>query len=398
MTNPSVIVAGGGPVGLTTAYGLARAGIDVTVLEKDAAVGPAPRAMAYLYIVHDGFEQLGLLSELVAEGVEGDGINVIDWETGEQIHLSLDAIADDVRHPYTLQLGQDQVSRILLRHLHEFPNFEIRHDTEVTAVIPDEAHVEVHTRGVDGDEVLRSSWLVGADGANSAVRQSLGIGFSGFTWSDRFVSTNIYYDFDSLGLKIANWRIDPVYGAVIAKINHQNLWRFTFRESGELPEEGLESRVHEHFAIALPSNEYDLVLYQQYRMHQRAADTFRIGRVLLAGDAAHITNPIGGLGLTGGFLDSFALSEALAAVIEGTAADSVLDAYAEQRRQVFLKLVSPAATQNKGMLFDSHTPDQKQALLAGLRHIKSDREARRADLLAMRGMITPSLLGTEVRQ
>lgn len=396
--NSTVIVAGGGPVGLTTAYGLARAGVDVTVLEKDASVGPAPRAMAYLYIVHDGFEQLGLLPELLAEGVEGDGMNMIDWESGEQIHLALDAIADDVRHPYVLQLGQDQVSRILLRHLRELPSFAIRYDTAVTAVTPADAHVDVSVSGPDGEATLRCDWLVGADGANSAVRQSLGIGFNGFTWSDRFISTNIYCDFDSFGLKIANWRLDPVYGAVIAKINHQGLWRFTFREDGDLPDEGLEQRVHEHYATALPTDEYELVLYQPYRMHQRAADTFRLGRVLLAGDAAHITNPIGGLGLTGGFLDSFVLSEALAAVVDGTADEAVLDAYAQRRRRVFLELVSPAATQNKRMLFDSHTPEQKRDLLAGLRHLGADRDARRADLLSMRGMITPSLLGTGVAQ
>ena len=190
--------------------------------------------------------------------------------------------------------------------------------------------------------------------------------------------------------------LDPVYGAVIAKINHEKLWRFTFREEGDLPAEGLEARVHEHFRTALPSGDYELALFQQYRMHQRAADSFRVGRVLLAGDAAHITNPIGGLGLTGGFLDSFVLSEALAAVIGGSADESVLDVYAEERRRVFLEMVSPAATQNKKMLFDAHPAAEKQALLAGMRHLSTDAEARRADLLMMRGLVTPSVLRTEV--
>ncbi|MFC5502688.1 FAD-dependent oxidoreductase [Lysinimonas soli] len=393
-TNPTVVVAGAGPVGLATAYSLAKAGVDVTVLEKGDAIADAPRAMAYLFIVHDGFERLGILDDLHVEGLRGDGMNLIDYETGEQFHQSLDAIENDVRHPYTLHLGQDQVCKVLLRHLSDFDNVEVRFGAEVVGVTPDDDGVTVRVGGPEGEESIRSAWLVGADGANSIVRRSLGLGFDGITWPDRFISTNIRADLGAEGLRIANWRIDPVYGAIIAQITADKLWRFTFRESGELPDEGLEERIHAHFAIGMPGKAaYELVQFQPYRMHQRAADTFRVGRVLLAGDAAHITNPVGGLGLTGGFLDSFVLSEALAAVIHGRVDDAVLDAYAERRRRVYLDIVSPAASANKHMLFDAHPPEQKAALLAGLRHSATDRAARREDLLAMRAMITPSLLG-----
>ncbi|WP_300643678.1 FAD-dependent monooxygenase [Nocardioides sp.] len=393
MRNPTVIVAGAGPVGLATAYGLAKEGVDVLVLDQEETVSTAPRAMAYLFIVHDGFERLGILSDLQAEGLRGDGMNLIDHATGEHFHSTLDAITDDVRHPYTLHLGQGQVSRVLLRHLATLENAEVRYATEVTGVTQDESGVTVQVSGPDGPQTVRGDWLVGADGANSAVRQTLGLGFDGITWPDRFVSTNIRADLGAQGLKIANWRIDPHYGAIIAKITADDLWRFTFRESAELPLDGLEERIHEHFATGMPGGAaYELVQFAPYRMHQRAADTFRLGRVLLAGDAAHITNPVGGLGLTGGFLDSFVLTEALAAVIHGTADEAVLDRYAEERRRVFLEVASPAATANKRMLFDAHSPQEKAQLLGGLRHMATDREFRRSDLLAMRGLITPSLL------
>lgn len=398
MTSSSVIIAGAGPVGLATAFGLAKAGVDVTVLDKEHAVSTAPRAMAYLYPVLDGFERLGILDDLRAEGVHGEGMNLIDHETGEHFPQTLDAIAGLVPHPYTLHLGQDQVSRILLRHLAAHPNAEVRYGTEVTSVVPDGEDVRVAATGPDGETVLlRAGWVIGADGANSAVRESLGLGFDGFTWPDRFISTNIRYDFAAQGLRPANWRIDPVYGAVIAQITSAGLWRFTFRESDELPLDGLEERIHEHFATALPGRgEYELVQYAPYRMHQRAAGAFRVGRVLLAGDAAHITNPIGGLGLTSGFLDSFVLTEALAAVIAGTADDSVLDAYAEQRRRIFLDIVSPAATANKRMVFDPPAGEGKDALLSRLRELSRDAAERRADLLGMRAMVTPSLLTGQV--
>lgn len=393
MTDVTAVVAGAGPVGLATAYGLARAGIRVAVLDKEESVASAPRAMAYHYVVHHGFERLGLLPDLLAEGLRGDGMNFIDHQSGEHFHHTLNAIADDDQYPYVLHLGQDQVSRIMLRRLADIPEVEIRYGTEVTSVSAHEEHVDVHATGPGGNETIRCDWLVGADGANSTVRQALGLGFDGFTWPDRFVATNIRYDFESQGMRIANLRIDPTYGAVIAKITQDGLWRFTFRESGDLPLEDLEGRIHEHFATALPgSGDLELVQFAPYRIHQRAADSFRVGRVVLAGDAAHITNPIGGLGLTGGLLDSFVLSEALAAVIDGTADDAVLDAYAEQRKQVFLDVTSPTAIQTKKMVFDQHTPAEREELLAGLRHLSSDREARRAFLLGMRAMVTPSLV------
>ncbi|MBL5974361.1 MAG: FAD-dependent oxidoreductase [Candidatus Leucobacter sulfamidivorax] len=393
MTNPSVAVIGAGPVGLTTAYGLASAGIDVVVFEGAGAVSTAPRAMAYLFFVHDGFERLGVLDDLKAAALIGDGMNLIDHESGEHFHHTLDAIEGDVRHPYTLHIGQDQVSRILLRRLAAFDNVEIRYDTEATRITPGDDHVDVEFRGPEGAGSMRSAWLIGADGANSTVRKALGLGFEGITWPDRFVSTNIRADLGAAGLPIANWRIDPDFGAIIAKITDEPVWRFTFREDGELPEEFLEPRIHAHFAAGMPGGaDYELVQFRPYRMHQRAAESFRAGRVLLAGDAAHITNPVGGLGLTGGFLDSFVLTEALAAVIRGEADESVLDAYADERRRVFLEIVSPAASANKRMLFDPHPAEEKAALLAGLRRIASDREARRADLLRMRAMVTPSLI------
>jgi 3-(3-hydroxy-phenyl)propionate hydroxylase len=393
VTSSNVIIVGAGPVGLAAAYGLARAGVEVIVLEKEAGTNNSPRAMAYLYPVLEGFERWDLLDALRAEGVRAEGMNIIDYETGEQFRQYLDAIEGLVPYPYVLQLGQDQISRILLERLGGLANTVVRYGTEMTAIKQDDDGVRVTVTGLGGPETLAAAWVIGADGASSAVRRELGLDFDGFTWSDRFVATNIRYDFAGQGLPTANWRIDPVYGAVIAQINDTGLWRFTFREDADLPVDGLEERIHRHFETALPGGgDYELVQFAPYRMHQRAAETFRVGRVLLAGDAAHATNPIGGLGLTGGFLDAFVLAEALAAVIDGRVGGSVLDAYAEKRRRVFLDIVSPQASGYKRMVFDPPAGDGKAALLAQLRLLATDIELRREDLLRARAIVTPSLL------
>lgn len=389
----AVIVAGGGPVGLTTALGLAQRGVEVTVLETASKISPAPRAMAFLYFVHSGFNDLGILEDIKKRALIGDGMNLIDWDTGENFHMTLDVISDDIPFPFVLHLGQDQVGHVLLEHLAGFDNVEVRFDTHVAGISSSEDAVHVRVTTPGGEETLTADWLIGTDGASSTVRKLGGFDFDGFTWPDRFISTNIRADLGSAGLKIANWRIDPVYGAVLARITADNVWRYTFREDGDLSDDDLEQRVHDHFAVGMPGHlDYELLQFQPYRMHQRAAATFRKGRIVLAGDAAHVTNPIGGLGLTGGFCDSFVLSEALAAVVHGTASDDVLDRYSEVRRRVFLDMVSPQATANKKMLFDPHGLEEKNTLLEGLRFMANNGEARRQDLLRAMALVSPSVL------
>ena len=394
MERRSIVVAGGGPTGLAIALGLAQRGVEVTVLDKASAPSDAPRALAYLHPVLPGFAELGVLDDIVAESAIGDGINFFDHESGENFHLTLDVIENDVPYAFVPQVGQDRVGQILLRHLAKFDNVEMLYGHEVTGIDSDDSTVTITTSTAQGEKQFVADWLVGADGASSAVRRILDLSFDGMTWPDKFISTNIRADLHAAGIKKSNWRIDPVYGAVIARFSDDNLWRFTFKEDAELPDEGLEERIHAHFETAMPGNlPYELVQFAPYRIHQRATSSFRFGRVLLAGDAAHVTNPIGGLGLTGGFLDAFVLSEALAAVVTAEAQEHVLDRYSDERRKVYLEYVSPTASMTKGILFDNHPPEVKQQILGHLRHLRDDPEFRRQDLLSMQAMVTPSVLG-----
>lgn len=393
MDRRSVVVSGGGPTGLAVALGLAQRGAEVTVLDRASEPSNAPRALAYLHPVLPGFAALGVLDDIVAEAAIGDGINFIDHESGESFHMTLDAVENDVSFAFVPQVGQDRVSQILLKHLAQYDRVEVLYDHEVVGISPDDSGVTITAKTSAGEKVFRADWLVGADGAASAVRKLLELSFDGITWPEKFISTNIRADLHSAGLKKSNWRIDPVYGAVIARYSDENLWRFTFKEDAELPDEALEERIHAHFETAMPGNlPYELVQFAPYRMHQRATSSFRFGRVLLAGDAAHVTNPIGGLGLTGGFLDAFVLSEALAAVVNGEAGEHVLDKYSDERRRVYLEYVSPTASMTKGILFEDHPVEVKQQILGHLRHLRDDREFRRQDLLSMQAMVTPSVL------
>jgi 3-(3-hydroxy-phenyl)propionate hydroxylase len=205
----------------------------------------------------------------------------------------------------------------------------------------------------------------------------------------------VLYDFGALGYGPGNFLIHPEHGAVIARIDNEGLWRCTYCEDLSLPEETIPDRMPAYFRTILPADSDlpEVVQWSPYRMHQRAAERLREGRVLLAGDAAHATNPTGGLGLTSGMLDTFVLYDALAAVIGGAASDEVLDRYSDERLRVFTELASPQASEWKRLVFHSHDPERLEQDLGMLRHVAGDPDARREGFLSMQALITPSLVG-----
>jgi 3-(3-hydroxy-phenyl)propionate hydroxylase/6-hydroxy-3-succinoylpyridine 3-monooxygenase len=228
---------------------------------------------------------------------------------------------------------------------------------------------------------VRAQWVVACDGARSTVRKRLGIPFEGMTWPERFVATNVFYDFEAHDYARANFLIHHVHGAVIVKIDERNLWRVTYSEDGALPEDTVGERIAEHYRALLPGAEgYAVDRHQPYRMHQRAAARFRDGRVLLAGDAAHATNPTGGLGLTSGLFDSFELTAPLASVVLEGSDDAVLDRWASDRRRIFVEIASPAASENKRVVYSEPDPERRRADLEQIRRTLSDPDALRRRL------------------
>jgi 3-(3-hydroxy-phenyl)propionate hydroxylase/6-hydroxy-3-succinoylpyridine 3-monooxygenase len=213
------------------------------------------------------------------------------------------------------------------------------------------------------------------------VRTLLGLGFDGFTWPERFVATNVFYDFEAHGYARSVLQVDPVHGAIIAKIDNRDLWRVTYSESASLPEDTVEDRLAANYAALLPGDEpWTLDRITPYKMHQRSAEAYRLGRVLLAGDAAHATNPTGGLGLTSGLFDSFALQDALAAVAVDGAGDALLDAWAQERRRIFTEIASPQASENKRLIYSETDPEQRRRDVEALKAGVADRDALRERL------------------
>jgi 2-polyprenyl-6-methoxyphenol hydroxylase-like FAD-dependent oxidoreductase len=275
-----------------------------------------------------------------------------------------------------------------LRHLVRTGNAQVRWNHRVVAVRPQEGRVEVDVQTPEGQQTLRTRWLVGADGARSGVREALGLGFQGITWPERFVAVNLHYDFEQHGYARANFVLDPVDWSIIPILDKRSGWRVTYGESAGLSEAEVLARAPERLARLLPGPaDCRIDRIAPYRVHQRVADSFRVSNVLLAGDAAHITNPCGGLGLTSGLLDAVHLGDALSAVIHGRAADAVLDAYAHERREIFVNVTSPAATENKRRLMETD-PERRAADIARLRQLNASPQMQREALLFAKRLVS----------
>jgi 2-polyprenyl-6-methoxyphenol hydroxylase-like FAD-dependent oxidoreductase len=354
-----VLIVGAGPVGLFTALALAQEGVQVTVIEGEAAISDSPRAIAYFPVVMAALEKLGALEDLDREGVRLQTLFHKVPSLGFYETLSFKVLTG-ITYDYQIQAGQDVAARIACEHArklgvevlfnHKLVSLEQRSDNVITTV-----------ETLEGPRTFQSKWVIGCDGARSTVRKLLDIEFEGHTWPNRFVATNVYCDFDSLGFAQAGFVCDPVYMAVIALIDQQGLYRLTYQEDSALPAETFMERLPERYAFHIPAGvKYELAAARPYTIHQRCAARLRDGRVLLAGDSAHATNPMGGLGLTTGFWDAMILADVLAAVLRGEEDQSILDRYSDDRRRVFWEVTSPAASENKRMMEEADPVRQRE--------------------------------------
>src|SRR5688572_22801307 len=311
-----VIVAGGGPVGSLAALLLARAGIPVTVLERESGVQLDYRASTFHPPTLDLLEECGATAALLRMGLIARVSQFRDRREGRIAEFDLSALAPDTRHPYRLQCEQFKLVDWLYGELRKTPGVELLFNHEVTGI----GEQTVETAAPGEKKTLHFDFLIGADGGRSAVRKAAGIEFEGFTYPEHFLVAGTRYDFKRHLPDICsvNYTADPVEWYLLLEI--PDMWRFIAPVDAavEPSEAMLEERIQRSLQALLPRPEpYEVLVKGIYRVHQRVARAYRKGTVFLAGDAAHLNNPLGGMGLNGGLHDVLSLVPRLAGMWHG---------------------------------------------------------------------------------
>ncbi len=381
MPNPLVLIAGAGPSGLTAALFLAHSGVPVRVLERHMQPFEDPRAATLHPPTLEIFAPSGVAQDLLAEGICAPVWQFRGRAEGVVAEFDLGLLDDVTPFPFRLQCEQHKLCRILLRHLAAFPHVELIWGTEVTGVAQDGDGVTVTTH--DGEH--RASFLIGADGGRSVVRKSQNIAFKGFTYPERFLVVTTPEDMEAKGYALSCYVSDPVTWCALFKVPAKGppgLWRIVFptdpsaEETALLDFAGAQARVR---ALIPQPGAFDVVHTNLYAVHQRVAATFRHGRVLLAGDAAHVNNPLGGMGMNFGIHDAALAAARVAAVLDG-GADDLLDRYDRQRRHVAEAFLQAMTIANKKAL-EEKDPTARAARLEELRATAADPAKARAHLL-----------------
>ena len=377
-----VLIVGAGPVGLATALSLAHQGVPVRVIEAEPALTVDHRAGSFHPPTLEMLEPFG-----VAEAMHRIGIKVPHWQIRDRrqgviVEWDLGMIADLTPYPYRLHLEQFRLTPILFEKLQAFPHAMVEFSTKFVDATQDGSKVKVKTS--QGE--IETPWLVGCDGGRSAVRKTMNTDFEGFTWPERFIVISTSADFAAHGFTSNAYVADPKEWAAVFQM--PGLWRIAFPVHPEeievevLADEAVQAKMQRF--VSRPGR-YEVLQKGIYRVHQRVAKDWRAGRVVLAGDAAHLNNPLGAFGLNGGLHDAILLGEFLGKVWRREAGEDLLDLYVRKRRTANIDFVQSQSISNKKLLEEAD-PVARETRFDELRRIGADREAAR-DFLIKSSMI-----------
>jgi 3-(3-hydroxy-phenyl)propionate hydroxylase len=379
------VIAGAGPVGLATALALARQDIPVTVLEAEADLPYDLRASTLHCATLDLLAEIGVTERLMEVGYQVRRWHIRDRKDGVVAEWDLHDISEDTAFPFRIACEQHKLARIVLTMLADLPHVSVRFQSRLTGVRQDGDDVVINVQTPEGTEEIGTKWLIGADGGRSAVRKAAQITFEGFTWPEQFLGVATDRDFEPKGFAYSSYIADPVEWAALFKVPHEGppgVWRAMFPVDPDLPSEAAvsDSFVEERMQGLLPyEKRYNIVYRNLYRVHQRVAASFRKGRVILVGDAAHVNNPVGALGLNSGLHDAMNLSEKFAATWHSGSED-LLDRYARQRRTISVESIQADSIRNKRLLEERDDATRKERL-DEIRRVSSDRKRAREYLL-----------------
>lgn len=333
-----VLIVGAGPVGLSLALGLARCGVQSIVVEKNASTSVQSRAPGIWSRTLEIFEGWGIASDLISAGTYLPRVPI--WGVGDtkpQVEVSFDALESNTPYPGILILPQSKTEAILAKHLEAEPLTQVRFSSELLDWQETEAGIEARVATPEGEVQIAASYLVGCDGAHSRVRGGLGLRLEGKTYAAHVALADVQID----GKDFPWPRVGTADGPLIALYLGSGLWRIIAISSkaaadSEIDDAELDVWVRGVFG----ETPYEKVWTSTFNIHSRVCSAFRRGRVLLAGDAAHLNSPAGGQGMNSGIQDAHNLAWKLAHALREGDADKLLDSYDVERQQAIRRYVN----------------------------------------------------------
>jgi 3-(3-hydroxy-phenyl)propionate hydroxylase len=374
MQAQNVIIVGAGPVGLVTASLLTDAGIPVTIVESSIDLPRDLRASTFHPPTLDMLERFGVVGRMIEQGLICPTWQFRDRKEGVIATFELARLAGDTGHPYRLQCEQWRLGEMLFERLKASALATIRLGTKATEARQTANGVALDVQVADGrNETISGTFIVGADGIGSEVRKAVGAQFDGITIPELFLTLSTTYDFRETMPDIANisYLSDPNEWYVL--IRTAGVWRALFPVDAALDDKDVTSpeRSERLLQGAVPrSQPYEVKHRTAYRVHERVASHYVNGRIMIAGDAAHVNNPLGGMGLNGGIHDAFNVAGKLIEVAQGAPLDT-LERYSRQRRKVALDVVQQTALRNRAIL-NTREPEARRAYYDDLRGIVDD--------------------------
>jgi 3-(3-hydroxy-phenyl)propionate hydroxylase len=384
MGKQRVIIVGAGPIGAILAYALRKRDIPHVLIEALATPEIDCRAASCHPPTVAMLEELGLLEDGLEQGLVSPVFNYLDRVTGELIgRFDIEAMRERPAHPYVLQWEQYKIVQTVFDRLAKDPEADIRRSTRLTAIEQHTDRVDVTVTTADGGtDVISGGYLVGCDGGRSTVRKLADIEFEGFTWPERFLKIDTRFNFFGIRPELSNrnYFSDPDEWLNLFKARGpggEGMWRAVSPTRPEqtdeelLSPEAVEARLQK---FCPKPGAYEIATIALYKVHQRVAATFNRGRVVLAGDSAHVNNPVGGMGMNGGIHDAINLADKLKEIwFDGADAQPLLDRYTRQRRKAQVDYVQAQSIQNKQTLGEKD-PVERKRKLDGIRRQSLDPE------------------------
>ena len=383
-----VAVIGAGPVGVICALALTRRGHSVLLAEAEPSVNRSPRAATTHPATLEMLAELDLVTDVIESGVVARYFQFWDRPSGRKIaQFDHEILSKDTPYPFVVQCEQHKIANLGLARLQTMSNAHVAMQTRLSGFTDDGARVTLELASPNGTaRRVTASYLVGCDGGRSFVRKGLGVEFEGFTHPERFIVLTTPFDFEAeKGFSYRNYFSDPDEWANLFKVagdDLRGLWRVVFptriNETDEqaLSDSAVQHRLQKFFPLDRP---YEVAHRNIYNVHQRVAASFRKGRVLLAGDAAHVNNPIGGLGMNFGIHDAVSLAVSIDAVLKGET-ETGLDAYNHLRHPLNVEFVQSQTIQNKKRL-EEKDPAVREKNFADLAAMAADPVRHRAFLM-----------------